>query len=63
MKAFLTGAQSAIDVRCLAETTGGHFIQTDSQEELVEAFQKTLGCPMMSRRHRREPSIAQRALP
>lgn len=46
MKAFWTGAQSAIDVRCLAETTGGQFIQTDSQEELVEAFQKTLGCPM-----------------
>lgn len=48
MTAFWTGGQSAIDVRCLAESTGGHYIQTNNQEELVEAFQKTLGCPMMS---------------
>ena len=49
MTAFWTAAQSAIDVRCLAEATGGQYIQTNNQEELVEAFQKTLGCPMMSR--------------
>jgi Ca-activated chloride channel family protein len=48
MTAFWTGGQSAIDVRCLAESTGGLYIGTNSQEELVEAFQKTLGCPMMS---------------
>ena len=48
MTAFWTGGQSAIDVRCLAEATGGLYIGTNSQEELVEAFQKTLGCPMMS---------------
>jgi hypothetical protein len=40
---------AGIDVRCLAEATGGQYIQTSNQEELVEAFQKTLGCPMMSR--------------
>jgi Ca-activated chloride channel family protein len=34
MTAFWTGAQSAIDVRCLAEATGGQFIQTDSQAGL-----------------------------
>ena len=49
MTAFWTGAQSALDVRCLAELTGGQYIQANSQEELIEAFQKTLGCPMMSR--------------
>ncbi len=49
MTAFWTGAQSALDVRCLAEATGGEYIQTNNQEELVQAFQKTLGCPMMSR--------------
>ena len=49
--------QSAIDVRCLAEATGGQYIQTNNQEELVEAFQKTLGCPMMSRL---APSVALR---
>jgi Ca-activated chloride channel homolog len=49
MTAFWTGAQSALDVKCLAEETGGLYITAQSQEELVEAFKKTLGCPMMSR--------------
>jgi Ca-activated chloride channel family protein len=49
MTAFWTGAQSALDVRCLAEETGGLYITAESQEELVEAFEKTLGCPMMSK--------------
>jgi Ca-activated chloride channel family protein len=57
MTAFWTGGQSAVDVRCLAEATGGQYIQTNNQEELVEAFQKTLGCPMMSRL---APSVALR---
>jgi Ca-activated chloride channel homolog len=49
MTDFWTGAQSALDVKCLAEETGGLYIAAESQEDLVEAFQKTLGCPMMSR--------------
>lgn len=49
MTAFWTGAQSALDVKCLADATGGDYIRANSQEELVAAFQKTLGCPMMSR--------------
>jgi Ca-activated chloride channel family protein len=49
MTAFWTGAQSALDAKCLAEETGGLYITAQSQEELVEAFKKTLGCPMMSR--------------
>jgi Ca-activated chloride channel family protein len=48
MTAFWTGAQSALDVRCLAEETGGLYIAAENQEQLVEAFEKTLGCPMMS---------------
>jgi Ca-activated chloride channel family protein len=48
MTAFWTGAQSALDVKCLAEATGGLYIAAQSQEELVDAFEKTLGCPMMS---------------
>ena len=31
------------------EATSGQCVQTNNQEELVEAFQKTLGYPMMSR--------------
>ena len=48
MTAFWTGAQSALDVQCLAKETGGLYIATNSREELVRAFEKTLGCPMMS---------------
>ena len=48
MTAFWTGAQSSLDVQCLAKETGGLYIATNSQEELVRAFEKTLGCPIMS---------------
>ena len=49
MTAFWTGVQSALDVECLAKETGGLYVTANSQEELVHAFEKTLGCPMMSR--------------
>ena len=56
MKNFLwTGEQSLLDVRCLAEQTGGLYITAENQEELVKAFEKTLGCPMMSRLERPGP--------
>lgn len=48
MTSFWTGAQSALDVRCLAEASGGQYIEVENRQELVEAFEKTLGCPMMS---------------
>lgn len=49
MKNFLwTGEQSILDVRCLAEETGGLYVTAESWEDLVEAFERTLGCPMMS---------------
>lgn len=43
-----TGAQSYLDVKCLAEETGGLYITAENRHDLVEAFKKTLGCPMMS---------------
>ena len=43
-----TGAQSILDVKCLAEQTGGLYITANNRQELIEAFEKTLGCPMMS---------------
>jgi Ca-activated chloride channel family protein len=49
MKNFLwTGEQSILDVKCLAEETGGLYVTAENQAELVEAFERTLGCPMMS---------------
>ena len=35
---------------CLPEQTGGKYVSTESMEELVQALQKTLGCPLMSSR-------------
>jgi Ca-activated chloride channel family protein len=43
-----TGPQSILDVECLAEETGGLYITAQNREDLVKAFEKTLGCPMMS---------------
>jgi Ca-activated chloride channel homolog len=43
-----TGAQSILDVKCLAEETGGLYITAENRQDLVKAFEKTLGCPMMS---------------
>ncbi len=43
-----TGAQSFLDVKCLAEETGGLYITAENRQDLIKAFQKTLGCPMMS---------------
>ena len=43
-----TGEQSILDVKCLAEANGGLYITAESEEELVEALEKTLGCPMLS---------------
>ena len=43
-----TGAQSILDVKCLAEETGGRYITAENRQDLVKAFEKTLGCPMMS---------------
>jgi Ca-activated chloride channel family protein len=43
-----TGAESILDVKCLAEETGGLYITAQNREDLVKAFEKTLGCPMMS---------------
>jgi hypothetical protein len=33
---------------CLANETHGLYIKTNSEEELVEALEKTLDCPMIS---------------
>ena len=35
-------------MKCLAEQTGGLYITANNREDLVQAFEKTLGCPMMS---------------
>jgi Ca-activated chloride channel family protein len=36
--------------RCLADATGGTYVSASSQDELVKALRKTLGCPLLTMR-------------
>jgi hypothetical protein len=37
-----------MELQCLAEQNNGLYIRANSEEELVEALEKTLDCPMVS---------------
>lgn len=41
--------------RCLADATGGTFVNTETVDELVTALQDTLGCPVIGRGPRAVP--------
>jgi Ca-activated chloride channel homolog len=43
-----TGSGSILDIMCVAEQNNGLYIKANSEEELVEALEKTLDCPMVS---------------
>jgi Ca-activated chloride channel family protein len=45
-----TGESSILDAKCLAEKNGGIYITADAEQDLIEALEKTLGCPMLSQR-------------
>jgi Ca-activated chloride channel family protein len=45
---YWAGQQTVLDTRCLAESNGGLYLSVDTEQDLVQAFEKTLGCPMMS---------------
>ena len=45
-----TGEQSILDAKCLAEQNGGLYISAESKQDLIDALEKTLGCPMLSER-------------
>ena len=44
------GEGSILDTKCLAEQNGGLHITAETQEEIADAFERTLGCPMISER-------------
>jgi Ca-activated chloride channel family protein len=44
-----TGADSIMELRCLADENKGLYAKVNSEQELVEALAKTLDCPMVSR--------------
>ena len=37
-----------MDLMCVAHENGGLYIKANSEEELIEALEKTLDCPMVS---------------
>jgi Ca-activated chloride channel family protein len=43
-----TGGNSVVDLMCLADENHGFYAKANSEEELVEALEKTLDCPMIS---------------
>jgi Ca-activated chloride channel homolog len=43
-----TGGNSVMDLMCVAEQNGGLYLKANNEEELVEALEKTLDCPMVS---------------
>jgi Ca-activated chloride channel homolog len=43
-----TGGNSVVDLMCLADENHGLYAKANSEEELVEALEKTLDCPMIS---------------
>lgn len=43
-----TGEKSILDAKCLAERNGGLYITVEHEDELIDALEKTLGCPMLT---------------
>jgi len=43
-----TGGNSVMDLMCLANENNGLYTRANSEEELVDALEKTLDCPMIS---------------
>jgi Ca-activated chloride channel family protein len=43
-----TGGGSVMDLMCVAKEGNGLYLKANSEEELVEALEKTLDCPMVS---------------
>ena len=43
-----TGEGAALDLQCLAETNSGLYTKVNTDEDLVQALEKTLDCPMVS---------------
>lgn len=52
-----TGGAGLLEMRCLAETTGGFYESPETVEELIAALAKTLGCPDLTSR---PPNVLQR---
>lgn len=45
-----TGEQSVVETKCLAERNRGLYLTVETEDELMQALEKTLGCPIVSQR-------------
>ena len=45
------GEQSVVETKCLAGRNWGLYLTVDTEDELMAALQKTLGCPMVTKLH------------
>jgi Ca-activated chloride channel homolog len=52
---FREGQPEYFKARCLADQTGGEYVSASSEEELVKALRKTLGCPFVTERAPAKP--------
>jgi Ca-activated chloride channel family protein len=43
-----TGEQSVVETKCLAERNRGLYLTVETEDELTEALEKMLGCPMVT---------------
>jgi len=43
-----TGEQSVVETKCLVEENGGLYVTVETEKELIDALEKTLGCPMLT---------------
>jgi Ca-activated chloride channel family protein len=43
-----TGESGVLDAKCLAEKNGGLYLPVETEQELRQALEKTLGCPMVT---------------
>ena len=48
-----TGEQAVVETKCLAEENGGIYATVETEQELKEALEKTLGCPAVTQRRLR----------
>jgi Ca-activated chloride channel family protein len=51
-----TGEQSVVEAKCLAERNRGLYLTVETEEELMQALEKTLGCPMVTRLQSQVPA-------
>jgi Ca-activated chloride channel family protein len=43
-----TGEQSVVETKCLAEHNRGLYLTVETEDELMQVLEKTLGCPMVA---------------